>query len=73
TDPLAGAMAGLARGGHRLVLVTIDEVTPPPIRGLVTFKVDSDRVAGPRPPRRRYARQLHPTHPAVATAVAEGD
>jgi uncharacterized protein (DUF58 family) len=73
SDPLAAAMAEIARAGHRLVLVTIDEVEAPPIRGLVTFRVDGASVAGPRPPRRRYARQLHPTNPAVATAPAETD
>lgn len=69
TDPLAAAMAELARARHRLVLVTIDDVTPPAIRGLVTFKVDGEHVAGPRPPRRRYARQLHPSDPAVVAAA----
>ena len=68
TDPLSAAMADLARAGHRLVLVTIDEVKPPPIRGLVTFSVSSESIAGPRPPRRRYAMQLHPAHPAVTAA-----
>jgi uncharacterized protein (DUF58 family) len=71
TDPLAAAMAELARAGHRLVLVSIDEVNPPPIRGLVTFQIPSERVAGPRPPRRRYARQLHPTDPAIAASITD--
>ncbi len=73
TDPLAAAMAELVRGGHRLVLVTIDEVVAPPIRGLMTFKVDGERVAGPRPVRRRYARQLHPADPAGAAAMTNAD
>ncbi|HEX5164427.1 MAG TPA: DUF58 domain-containing protein [Thermomicrobiales bacterium] len=73
SDPLAAAMAELARAGHRLVLVTIDEIATPPIRGLLTFKIDSDQVAGPRPPRRRYARQLHPIHHPVTAAVVERD
>jgi uncharacterized protein (DUF58 family) len=73
SDPLAAAMAELVRAGHRLVLVTIDEIDVPPIRGLLTFRIASDQVAGPRPPRRRYARQLHPTQPAVTATVADRD
>lgn len=73
TDALAAVMSELTRAGHRLVMIAIDDVETPPIRGLVTFKVDGSRVAGPRPPRRRYARQLHPSHPSVTTAIGERD
>jgi uncharacterized protein (DUF58 family) len=60
TDSLAAVLFDLARVGHRLVLVTIDEVDAPHIRGLLTYQVESDQVATPRPQRRRYAVHLHP-------------
>lgn len=60
TDALRAAMADLARSGHRLVLVSIDEIDIPPIRGLVTFRVDSSSIEQPRTSRRRYAVQLNP-------------
>ncbi|MGH9175581.1 MAG: DUF58 domain-containing protein, partial [Vicinamibacterales bacterium] len=69
SDPIAAALADLARAGHRLVLVTIDDVPLPPIRGLLTFRVDGSSIAGPRPPRKRYALQLHPSHPAVSAGL----
>lgn len=70
TDALAAAMYELQRAGHRLVLVTIDEVQAPPIRGLVTFRIDGSRIEAPRPQRRRYAVQL--LSPAVTGVTDAG-
>jgi uncharacterized protein (DUF58 family) len=68
TDALAAAMADLKRVGHRLVLVGIDEVTTPPIRGLLVHRVDSDSIHAPKPSRRHYAVQMNP---GTMTAVAD--
>jgi uncharacterized protein (DUF58 family) len=46
--PLAGVMADLAHSGHRVVLVGIDDVETPPIRGLIAFKVDGSLIRAPR-------------------------
>jgi hypothetical protein len=60
TDTIAATLAEIAREGHRLVLITLDDVTPPPIRNLLTFRVDSTTVQDPTPHRRRYAIQMNP-------------
>ncbi|HUG16413.1 MAG TPA: DUF58 domain-containing protein [Thermomicrobiales bacterium] len=54
SDPLAVIMADLARSGHRVVLIGIDDVETPPIRGLLVYAVAADRV---RPSHDRWARR----------------
>lgn len=66
--PLAAVMADLAASGHRVVLVGIDHLEPPPIRGLVFFTVDGTLI---RTPRDRWARRS-PGQRAAAAAAAEG-
>jgi uncharacterized protein (DUF58 family) len=60
TDAIAAVMIELARVGHRLVLITIDDIEAPAIRGLLTYRIDSDSISQPTPVRRRYAVQLNP-------------
>jgi uncharacterized protein (DUF58 family) len=59
TSALSAVMIDLARSGHRLVLVAIDEVEIPDIRGLVVFQVDGTQIDVPRM-RRRYAVEMNP-------------
>lgn len=67
TDALASVMDGLHHSGHRLVLVTIDDVQAPSIRGLVVFRVGSEGLDVPRAQRRRYAINMNPVTPGVGT------
>lgn len=60
TDPLAAAIADLLRAGHRVVLATVDDINIPPLRGLMTFRLDNSLLKSPRPHRRRYATQMNP-------------
>jgi uncharacterized protein (DUF58 family) len=59
TTALSAVMDDLARAGHRLVLVAIDEVDVPSIRGLVVFQIDGASIGTPRT-RRRYAIEMNP-------------
>jgi len=60
TDATAAVLVDLQRAGHRVVLVTIDEVELPSIRGIDVFKLDSASIGTPRQSRRRYAIQMNP-------------
>lgn len=60
TDATAAVLADLHRGGRRVVLVTIDDVEIPSIRGLIVFRLDSTGIDTPRQARRRYAIQMNP-------------
>jgi uncharacterized protein (DUF58 family) len=60
TTTLAAVMSDLAQAGHRIVLISIDEVEVPDVRGLVAFSVNSDQIDMPRPQRRRYAVEMNP-------------
>jgi hypothetical protein len=72
TEPLAAVLAELARAGHRVVVVTIDEVEVPGIRGLLTFRLAGDVLKAPRPHRRRYATQMNPAPLTGIHAHADG-
>ncbi len=60
TDATAAVLANLHQAGHRVVLVTIDDVEVPAIRGLLVFRLDSAGIDTPRSARRRYAIQMNP-------------
>lgn len=66
-DSIAGVMADLARSGHRVVLVGIDEVDTPSIRGLVVFKVDGSQIHAPRD---RWVRRPRSTEAADSAPSA---
>ena len=70
TDSIAATLAELTREGHRVVVVTIDEVDTPPIRGLLTFRIDLAAVQTPATHRRRYAVQMNPA-PLTGMGVTE--
>ncbi|HAX26188.1 MAG TPA: DUF58 domain-containing protein [Chloroflexi bacterium] len=60
TDATAAVLVNLHQAGHRVVLVTIDEVAVPAIRGLLVYQLDSAGIGTPRNQRRRYAIQMNP-------------
>ena len=63
TTALGVAMDALDRAGHRLVLVSIDDIEVPDIRGLVVFRVGSEGIDIPRAPRRRYTIEMNAPAP----------
>jgi uncharacterized protein (DUF58 family) len=60
TDAIAAVLAELLRAGHRVMVVTIDEVEVPPMRGLIVTHLDGSGLDAPRQHRRRYAIQMTP-------------
>ena len=40
TDAIAAVLAELLHAGHRVIVVTIDEVEVPPLRGLLVAHLD---------------------------------
>jgi uncharacterized protein (DUF58 family) len=61
TDALAAVLAELQRVRHRLVVVTIDEVEVPPLRGMIVVPIDGSGIELPSAGRPRYAVHLTPT------------
>ncbi len=71
TPPLAATLASLREAGHRPVLVAVDRLTPPPIRGLTVHHLPDELLVAER--RRQVAVGGEPAVQAAPLATVGGE